>query len=110
MFKIAICDDEPIICSYIEKIIHDYSKSIAESIEVEVFFSGEELYKYLKNEINFDLIFLDIELSKLNGIDLGKKIREEMKNEIAQIVYISSKESCYGSFSSKTSKFFNKTY
>ncbi|WMJ77724.1 MULTISPECIES: LytR/AlgR family response regulator transcription factor [unclassified Sedimentibacter] len=92
MFQIGICDDESIICSEIENIILNYSKLISEKIEVDVFYSGEELYNYLKNDNYFDMIFLDIELKKLNGIELGKIIRNEMKNEITQIVYISSKE------------------
>lgn len=92
MFRIGICDDEPFICSEIESIIFDYSKSLSEKIDIEVFNSGEELYDYMKSEISFDLIFLDIELYKLSGIELGKKIREEMKNDVTQIVYISSKE------------------
>lgn len=92
MFRIGICDDESIICSKIENILLNHSKSISEKIEVDVFYSGEELYKYLKNDNCLDMIFLDIELSKMSGIELGKKIREEIKNEITQIVYISSKE------------------
>lgn len=92
MFRIGICDDEFIICSEIENIILNYSKSISEKIEVDVFYSGEELYKYLKNDNRFDMVFLDIELNKLSGIELGKRIREEIKNEITQIVFISSKE------------------
>lgn len=92
MFKIGICDDEPVICSMLEEIILDYSKLIVEKIDMEVFYSGEALYNYIKNENYFDLIFLDIELDKLDGIELGKIIREEMKNEMTQIVYISSKE------------------
>lgn len=92
MLKIGICDDETVVCSEIENIVLGYGKSVAGKIETEVFYSGEELYNYIKGGNYFDLLFLDIELHKLNGIELGKKIREEMKNEITQIVYISSKE------------------
>ncbi len=92
MFKICICDDDTVVCSEIENIILNYSTSISEKIDVEVFWSGEELYDHIKCGNYFDMIFLDIELKKLNGIELGKIIRNEMKNEITQIVYISSKE------------------
>jgi len=93
MFRVAICDDEPVICSEIENIIFDYRKYVAEKIDIDVFSSGEELYEHIKNGNYFDLIFLDIELYELSGIELGKMIREEMKNEITHIVYISAKES-----------------
>ena len=93
MFRIAICDDEPIICSQIEKIALDYGRRTSNSIAVDVYFSGEELYRFLEDGIYYDMIFLDIELKKLNGIDVGKKIRNEMNNEAVSIVYISGKES-----------------
>lgn len=92
MFKIGICDDEPVICSKNEEFILNYSTFISKKVDVEVFYSGEELYKYLKCGNFIDVIFLDIELKNLSGIALGKIIRNELKNEIMQIVYISSKE------------------
>lgn len=95
MFRIAICDDEITICSAIEQVILDYSKTCLETIDVEVFTSGEELCRFMEEEEDFDLIFLDIELMKMNGIEVGKKIRDEMKNEIVQIVYISGKDNYY---------------
>ena len=39
----------------------------------------------------FDLIFLDIELKAMNGVNLGAKIRTELQNEKMHIVYISAK-------------------
>jgi DNA-binding LytR/AlgR family response regulator len=36
---------------------------------------------------------LDIELHEINGVEVGKKIRNDFNDEITQIVYISSKES-----------------
>lgn len=95
MFRIAICDDDNIICSYIEKIILDYQEKSLEMIYVEVFLSGEELCNHMKEGEFYDLIFLDIELKLMNGIDVGRVIREDMKNEIIQIVYISGKENYY---------------
>ena len=92
MFHIAICDDELIVCNQIEDIILKVSSEISEKIEVEVFYSGEELCEYMLRQSDFDLIFLDIELKLLNGVQVGRKIREEMGNDIVQIVYISGKQ------------------
>lgn len=95
MFRIAICDDEPAICSQIENIIINYSAENKAKIEVQVFYSGEELYEFLEEGQQFDMLFLDIELKMMNGIEVGRKIREELDDQIIQIVYISGKDSYY---------------
>jgi len=93
MIRIAVCDDDNILCLQLESMLLDISKNISEEIEVETFFSGEELCRFLTEKNYFDILFLDIELIKLNGVEVGKIIREEMNNESIQIVYISAKES-----------------
>ena len=93
MLRIAICDDEKIVCQQFEDMLSDISKNINEEFDVEVFYSGEELYKFLLKDNRYDLIFLDIELYEINGVEVGKKIREEMDDESTQIVYVSSKDS-----------------
>ncbi|ACA55604.1 LytR/AlgR family response regulator transcription factor [Clostridium botulinum] len=93
MFKVAICDDEPIICGDIENVLLNYQKYNFEEIEIEVFYSGEELCRYIEKGYSFDLIFLDIEMKTMNGVEVGKKIRQEMDDYITKIVYISGKDS-----------------
>lgn len=95
MFRIAICDDESVICSQIETILLNYSAENNLDIEIQVFYSGEELCKFLKKGESFDLLFLDIELKLINGIEVGRKIREDLDNQLMQIVYISGKDSYY---------------
>lgn len=93
MLRIAICDDEKIICRQLEDMLSDISKEINQVMETEVYYSGEELCNFLIKGNQYDLIFLDIEMYEINGVDVGKKIREELNDELTQIVYISSKES-----------------
>lgn len=93
MLQIAVCDDDNITCLQIENMLNEISKDIFEIIEVEIFLSGEDLCKFLSENNHFDIILLDIELHKLNGVEVGKIIREKMNDEITQIVYISAKES-----------------
>lgn len=101
MFTIAICDDEVSICSQLENMILDDAKKFPTEPDVEVYSSGEDLFQDLQQRRRFsdgeeaqpvDLLFLDIGLKALDGICIGRKIREELEDENIQIVYISSKK------------------
>ncbi len=93
MLKMAICDDIKSICAELEKILIKIGQTINQEIEVDVFYSGEELCNYISKNNYYDIIFLDIELSLMSGIEVGKKIREVIPDVSIQIVYISAKES-----------------
>ena len=72
-------------------MIKDISKLIDIRFETDCFSSGEELCDEMKSN-PYDLIFLDIELPRMNGVAVGKYIRESLNNETVQIAYISSKQ------------------
>jgi len=91
MIRIGICDDDPMICSKLERIVLEFQKRTAEKLSVDSFYSGQELAYQLKNGAGFDLIFLDIELGAINGVEVGHVIRDELGDYITKIVYISSK-------------------
>ena len=94
MFHVAVCDDEPQVCVQLEKMMEQYRVQNGIDLEVNVFYSGEKLYQAISasEEAAPDLIFLDIELKLLSGVDVGRMIREELRDEGIQIVYISAKK------------------
>jgi DNA-binding LytR/AlgR family response regulator len=87
---IAICDDDTALCDKIEDFIAKYSETSTTAIETEVFYSGEKLCEFCKAECEFDLIFLDIVMAEMTGIEVGRLIRKEMKNRKVPIAYMSS--------------------
>lgn len=89
--KIAICDDEKNICIELEDLLTKNTEDKGIIYDIDIFDSGKALCKELK-ETNYDLIFLDIELLDLDGVKVGKFIRENLRNEAVQIAYISSKK------------------
>lgn len=91
VIRIAICDDESYICSQLESMLEDVLSEMNITFDIEVFESGEGLCTELKRQ-HFDLVFLDIELPDKNGVDVGKYIRDVLKDEVIQIVYISGKD------------------
>ena len=92
MYSIAICDDENYVCAELEHMLLSMQKRLNVQLNIEVYYSGEELCKDLRENVHIDIVFLDIELMKLSGIDVGYFIREEMEDQSIQIIYISSKQ------------------
>ena len=92
MKRIAICDDEIGTCSELEEKILTYSNRRGLQVETEVFYSGEAFYRSIQKQCPYDLVFLDIQLLEMDGVQVGKQIRNQLGNEKISIVYISSKE------------------
>lgn len=92
MIRIAIVDDENVICSSIERFICEYCNAMHLKTEVDIFNSGESILKHLHNNTQYHLIFLDIELVQCNGIDVAHEIRDVIQDEITQIIFISGKD------------------
>ena len=93
MYKVAICDDEIGTCNNLEIYIEKYMEAHYISTEVDVFYTGEALCDYLEKNNEINLIFLDIELPKANGVEVGQYVRNKLKDEVTDIIYISSKTS-----------------
>lgn len=86
--RIAICDDDinliNILEEYIERLDNDHGKMV-----VDTFTDGESLYDYyLKNKNPFNIIFLDMELPGMNGIETAVNIRKGDSGVI--IIFITS--------------------
>lgn len=92
MYRIGICDDEKELCSTLEEQIYRIAEELSVQPEVEVWYSGESILKDLRNGVRLDMLFLDIELVRKNGISVGQFIRNEMEDLQTHIVYISSKQ------------------
>lgn len=84
MLRIAICDDEPKIVDEVERCINSYNdRNIG--FQIIKFYDGEEL---VNSEMKFDIVFLDIEMKRLDGIKAAQKLREI--NITVPIVYITN--------------------
>lgn len=76
MLRIALCDDETeardSVRFQLEKILYENSEEI-----VYEFTSGNSAVRWLKaHPGEIDLLFLDVEMEGLNGMDTARKIRE----------------------------------
>lgn len=82
MFKIAVCDDDNKVRAELKKHLKEYK---VDSTTITSYCCGEDL---LKDKSHFDLIFLDISMTGMDGIETARGIRTYDKN--VKIVYLTS--------------------
>lgn len=109
MLTIAICDDEKKICDYIENRTTEFLAKNDLEAEVSVFYDGSELLKKCENNTqHFDIIFLDIKMKTLNGVECAKLLRDIGVNSL--IVFItSSAEYVFSGYEVKAFRYILKT-
>lgn len=88
ILRLALCDDENnyinIIENYLEALSDKYPK-----FEWDAFYSGEDLLSMYQTEKKpYDIVFLDMEMGVLNGIDTANNLRKY--DEKVVIVYITN--------------------
>ncbi len=86
MYNIAICDDEQYFVTELEEMIQRYVEETGTKIRTITFKNGQELIDGDKMEL--DLIFLDIRMDIMNGLEAAKRIRE--KDEKVSIIFLTS--------------------
>lgn len=89
MINIAICDDESEILKQIAGIIRSYMKEKNYQYHVDEFTSGKDLLKKQDKLADYDLIFLDVEMPDVSGLEVAVKIREKYAPKVA-LAYISA--------------------
>ena len=81
--KIAVCDDQKEYRQFILKHINFYFNERLIDFQAYEYESGESL---LASNKKFDMIFLDIEMEELNGIQTTKALNRTNKNAIIFII------------------------
>lgn len=89
MMKIAVCDDEEYYLNKIEKMIRSslYKHGISR-YEIVTYMSGKEFCSEESELLEYDVVFLDINMPELNGLEIARKIREYSSNIL--IVFITA--------------------
>jgi DNA-binding LytR/AlgR family response regulator len=72
--QIAICDDEKVFRDVIKAYLEPYKANNPEITETE-FTCGEDLVAAYEKGTRFDLIFLDVEMKSMSGVEAGQQIR-----------------------------------
>ncbi len=84
--KIAVCDDEEFQTTYISERVRLWASDRSHIAEIHTFPSAESFLFSFSEEKDFDILLLDIEMKKMNGVDLARSVRSE--SDRIQIVFI----------------------
>ncbi|MDE7423845.1 MAG: LytTR family DNA-binding domain-containing protein [Lachnospiraceae bacterium] len=76
MFRIAICDDESLFAEELKELISSYMMEKGLVFEIDTYSSGEALVASGIEVVRYTVVFLDINMEKIDGIMVAEKIRE----------------------------------
>lgn len=87
--KIAVCEDEKDQQDHLQNLISEWKTQTNEIAYVDFFTSGEHFLASWDLGVNYDIVFLDIHLSGLDGMKTAMKIRE--RDELLTLVFLTSR-------------------
>lgn len=91
MLKVFICDDDKDMLEHYSRLIFRVAKNNDLDVKISTYNNGEELvFNMLESKNLPDIIYLDVLMNEINGIETAKKLRE--MGCIAEIVFLTSSE------------------
>ena len=75
MLQIAICDDEQFYREKIRKLLEEYFVKHELKYTIQSFLSGEEFLNRSESRVKYDIVFMDINMNELDGIQTAMQIR-----------------------------------
>ena len=88
MFRIAICDDEEYFRNREKKLIEQYMESRGYDCLIDLYASGKELLERTDTDMPYDVIFLDISMEEMDGLQTAGRIRKLSEN--VYIVFVTA--------------------
>jgi len=84
--KIAIVDDDKGQIEYLSALVGEWAKNAGEAVQFRTFSSAEAFLFAYSEDRSFDILMLDVEMGKMDGVTLAKEIRKD--NRTVQIVFV----------------------
>ncbi len=88
MLEIALCDDDELFRTTFHCYIDKYTLIRKIEYSLALYQDGESLVKDIEAGRQFDIIFLDVDLEQMNGLDTASRIRSYSKEIV--LVFISA--------------------
>lgn len=90
MIRIAICDDDNNFVGELETMILREASKIGFGAETETYSDGDTLVADMKKGYRYELIFMDIEMERVDGINAARQIRQIDRSTL--LIYVSHYE------------------
>lgn len=74
--QIAVCDDNPAIRKQITELLEAHAHSKGLDIKLEEYQDGSQIVKEISEGKRFHLIYMDIEMEQMDGLEAAAHIRE----------------------------------
>ena len=92
VIEIAVCDDERYLLRELETCLYELGKSAGILVDVECYEDGKDLVKVVNEGKRYDIIYLDVRMRHMDGLEAAYKIREI--DRTVQMVYVTSHDRC----------------
>ncbi len=108
VYQLAICDNESELHKEICKELEMAAARCKAQVQTVTFMSGKECIEYLEKGNVIDILFLDIDMPDMNGIEVARKIRERDERQL--IVFLTSHaDYVFDTFEVQPFRFIRKT-
>lgn len=77
MFRIAICEDEKVQIKYLQMLLEQWNMKSGGKMTVDAYTSAEQFLFEAEGNVFYDLLLLDIQMGRMNGVELARKVREQ---------------------------------
>ena len=88
MLRLAFCDDDPRMLDRLSALVQEYRAAHSTELCVTAFHSAVELLAQIERGVRFDLLFLDVIMPGLNGMDAAREIRQH--DSTLRIIFLTS--------------------
>ena len=89
--NIVVCDDKQESLDMIKTELYKSAEKLSITIEVYCYRDGNNIVDLIcDNKEDFDILFLDIDMPEISGLEVAKKIRERESDII--LIFISAHE------------------
>jgi DNA-binding LytR/AlgR family response regulator len=96
MIHVAVCDDDPNVTASIHRYLKKKDEQLqTETLHISLFDSGADFLMAIEHGAIFHIVFMDIQMDGLNGIEVGQILRKRPDGDDFILIYISSHNSYF---------------